>query len=583
MKLLDYFEQKANALKPVIAYVGRFSPAGQHHVDIFNELKSLSPNVYILTSNPKKLNDKNPIDFKTKKEILTILGVPVSRIKELKGSGYNIDHILNSLGKKEDVILCIAVGEKDFESGEKVLESKVFSKIGNISKAEKTVKQKKGAYILKIPTIKSKSAAASSSQLRKFIKENKWNDFIRSYKEKSVAEKIFKIMSPAITQEEEYSEGTISHISHVEDLFIEKGIEGFIKSIRSIYGLLNNIYGKSTRYSLSEKIDGRVSVIFGKDSDNNLFVGNKSAFAGKAAKSEEEIRKYYGGKGDLAEVLIKVFNIVKTLNIPSKTFYQGDLLWASPSDITRKEIDGDTHYFFTPNVVTYSIPQKKIGNIPPMGIAVHTRYYANKDIKKSAAINRFSSDNLKSGGWFVFNPLRSTVDRNLSKSDYEKLKEKISAVTKNHAALKKAWAIFTNKKLYSLFPIFINSKIRSGNDKLEISDFDRFYNFVENELSKKLKTKSKIQEPLSYLKSHRKNFSTIVKYFNEIVEIKKEILKILKNYQTLTSYFDNKTISGEGWVILSPSGDAIKYVDRSEFSRLNFKFSKNKRKTNETN
>ena len=57
---------------------------------------------------------------------------------------------------------------------------------------------------------------------------------------------------------------------------------------------------------------------------------------------------------------------------------QGDLLFTD-DDITRKNIDGKPHITFTPNTITYAVPeQSELGkqiDTAKVGIIFHTTYH----------------------------------------------------------------------------------------------------------------------------------------------------------------------------------------------------------------
>lgn len=166
-----------------VVLVGRFSPPGPHHIKIINYLKQKFKNdsFYILTSDPKKLDENNPYTFKQKKEIFNILGITKKDIKQLKGNGYNIEHIKKSIGISENsnITLIIGIGKKDFDSDEKtsLLKSDYFIKYTD----SKLKKFKNKAYIYEIPNEEDKKTIANSSKIRKYINNNNEKSLISIY------------------------------------------------------------------------------------------------------------------------------------------------------------------------------------------------------------------------------------------------------------------------------------------------------------------------------------------------------------------------------------------------------------------
>ena len=72
--------------------------------------------------------------------------------------------------------------------------------------------------------------------------------------------------------------------------------------------------------------------------------------------------------------------------------YQGDLLFTD-EDITRKNIDGKPHLTFTPNTITYAVPEQsdlaKQIDTAKVGIIFHTTYVGDTlaDMNASAGAN----------------------------------------------------------------------------------------------------------------------------------------------------------------------------------------------------
>jgi len=106
-------------LRIIVAYPGRFSPPTKAHGYVYKLLCSEfgADNVFILTANPKQLNDKNPFTFDQKKEMLIAAGISTDKIKQMQGSAYRWEDIAKSIGlvKPETVSLVSAMGAKDAE------------------------------------------------------------------------------------------------------------------------------------------------------------------------------------------------------------------------------------------------------------------------------------------------------------------------------------------------------------------------------------------------------------------------------------------------------------------------------------
>ena len=169
-----------------------------------------------------------------------------------------------------------------------------------------------------------------------------------------------------------------THLEHIEDIVITDGFEGGKAVLEYFRGLLLTLKGTSSEaMSVSVKWDGAPAVVCGINPDNGkFFVGTKSVFA-QAAKinyTKKDIATNHG-TDDLGQKLLKCLVHIKKLNIQGVV--QGDLLYID-DDITRKNIDGKPHLTFTPNTITYAVPEaseldKQIDRAK-VGIIFHTTY-----------------------------------------------------------------------------------------------------------------------------------------------------------------------------------------------------------------
>ena len=105
-------------------------------------------------------------------------------------------------------------------------------------------------------------------------------------------------------------------------------------------------------------------------------MGTKSVFAknAKVNYTKKDIANNHG-TDDLGQKLLKCLVHLKKLNIQGVV--QGDLLFTD-EDITRKNVDGKPNLTFTPNTITYAVPEasdlgKQIDRAK-VGIIFHTTY-----------------------------------------------------------------------------------------------------------------------------------------------------------------------------------------------------------------
>lgn len=171
----------------------------------------------------------------------------------------------------------------------------------------------------------------------------------------------------------------VTHLSHIEDIPLVDGPA----AAPSVYRLLSNIGNllrgdTPTGVNLSVKLDGSPSLVFGLDpEDGRFFVATKAAFSQHPTliKSLDDVQRYYSGRPDLADILTTAFRSLKDL--PWDGVVQGDVL-CTPTRRQIRHIDGLPYVTFTPNTLTYGVPQESVLGQQvaraDLTIAIHTRY-----------------------------------------------------------------------------------------------------------------------------------------------------------------------------------------------------------------
>ena len=169
-----------------------------------------------------------------------------------------------------------------------------------------------------------------------------------------------------------------THLEHIEDIILYDGFEGGQRVVEYFKGLLVTLQGTSSEaVSVSVKWDGAPAVVCGTHPETGkFFVGTKSVFAknAKVNYTKSDIARNHG-TDELGQKLLKCLVHLKKINIQGVV--QGDLLFTD-DDITRKNIEGKPHITFTPNQITYAVPEqsdigKQIDNAK-VGIIFHTTY-----------------------------------------------------------------------------------------------------------------------------------------------------------------------------------------------------------------
>ena len=258
-----------------------------------------------------------------------------------------------------------------------------------------------------------------------------------------------------------------THLEHIEDIVITDGYEGGKAVLEYFRGLLLTLKGSSSEaMSVSVKWDGAPAVVCGTNPDNGkFFVGTKSVFA-KNAKINYTKRDIANNHGtdDLGQKLLKCLVHIKKLNIPGVV--QGDLLFTD-EDITRKNIDGKPNLTFTPNTITYAVPEaselgKQIDRAK-VGIIFHTTYVGDALADMNAQGGADVSSFTKSNDVFFDNATYKDVSGSAKFTDeetkqffngIEKLENLLDNVPRNLSAV-----LGQNQDFIPMFQMYINATV----------------------------------------------------------------------------------------------------------------------------
>ena len=99
-------------MKKLVIYPGRFQPFHKGHAQVFNWLKNKFGDAIIATSD-KVEAPKSPFNFKEKKQMMKLAGVPASKVKQVLNP-YMAREILKDYDPKTTVLI-FAVSQKDME------------------------------------------------------------------------------------------------------------------------------------------------------------------------------------------------------------------------------------------------------------------------------------------------------------------------------------------------------------------------------------------------------------------------------------------------------------------------------------
>jgi hypothetical protein len=380
-----------------------------------------------------------------------------------------------------------------------------------------------------------------------------------------------------------------THMTHIEDKVIYGGVDGTRQSINALRALRDMLAGKH-KGKISVKWDGAPAIFCGTDpSDGKFFVAKKGIFNKnpKVYKTNADIEE--DTTGELAEKLKDALKYLPALGI--RGVIQGDFLF-SKKDLQTKTIDGTKYVVFHPNTIAYAVPFEQADDIlkAKIGIVWHTTYKGDsfetmkadygvnvKALKKSKDV--WSQDAMLSDVSKATMTERETKEVTELLSKAGKLFNKVSGSTlrqlEAHPELPRMIEMFNNslvrkqeiikdpRKHVALLIKFIDDRYNKEIDKLK------------SERGKANKTAKK-DEVLSFFSV--KNKQSLVNLFElqkTLVLAKIKLINKLNELKSIDTFV--KTSKGyqvtgeEGYVAIDTlGGDAVKLVDRMEFSYNNF-------------
>ena len=393
-----------------------------------------------------------------------------------------------------------------------------------------------------------------------------------------------------------------THLEHLEDNILNGGSEGgkeAVAFLRSLGKMLDQ-GGADTRVTV--KWDGAPAIICGTNPDNGrFFVGTKSVFNKvdpKIVYSEEDVDRMYS-PGQLAQKLKDSYKYLSQLSIPNVV--QGDLLFTD--DKYEANIGGDTCIAFQPNTIVYAVPKdtdigQKIEEAK-LGIVFHTSYsgrsldtmtasFGNIGVQGNTDVFVTSSDFKNASGEANMTSAEKTTYANL--------------VNKTEGSLKQSSRFLDLMKgnnmnkftLNIMFKTFFNTYVRQGRTLIGARNTARdfaayFSNALDKEIdSKKMKTtKDKYldikNKGLRFISDNQQAiYMTVASYMN-LQAAKNFMIRKLQKVNTFGTFLRTsdgyRVTAPEGFVAIR-SGQALKLVDRLEFSRANFTADKNWEKGN---
>lgn len=404
----------------------------------------------------------------------------------------------------------------------------------------------------------------------------------------------------------EGKDGKNTHLEHLEDNILNKGYAGAKEAVDYLYSLHSMLDGNAkSPISMTTKWDGAPAIIAGKDPETGkFFVGTKGVFAQKPKINftDKDIDVNHADQGDKdgSGLRVKLKLALKYLSrLNWDTVAQGDMLFAGSEDIKTVTLDNEEHIIFKPNTITYAVPKKsdiaKQMLNSGFGIVWHTEYVGGPTLADTNASFGFDSSVLgqANGVWHrdaLIKDLSGTVTMTAEQSD-----DILNAITVANEYLKSIDAdtfkwlqqgtdLMGEKVFLPQLKAHANNQVKQGHfdepTKFAQGFVTKYINYMEKEIAKVSTQKSidskteKMIQGVKFIKEHVPSIVAVYDLYLKLIEAKLKIVKKLEQIKQIGTFVQTdsgfEVTAEEGFVAVDRIGNALKLIDRLEFSRLNF-------------
>lgn len=399
----------------------------------------------------------------------------------------------------------------------------------------------------------------------------------------------------------ESKEGKNLHLEHLEDEVLNGGVVGTRGAISFLQSLRDMLAGHATgrTVNLTTKWDGAPAIFAGINPENGkFFVGTKGVFAqnAKLNYTNTDIDSNHPGEG-LNKKLKIALQYLPELGITG--VMQGDMMFTT-ADLKTETIEGKKYITFQPNTIVYAVPaDSDLANsikTAKMGIVWHTTYNGDTmaDMKASFGADIGGFKNSKNVWYRDASFVDATGTATFTKQETDTLNAILSQAGSLFRTISPRTLnqIATNDTYKVAIKAWNNLKVREGkeitNTAQHVAGLIATTEEKMNKLildAKKADTKQKRQMEknivMAFYKSNKNELKKIFDLQNLLVRAKNMIVKKLQQVQDSVGTYLRTDATGlrvtapEGFVAIDKIGNAVKLVDRLEFSQANFNATKN--------
>lgn len=384
-----------------------------------------------------------------------------------------------------------------------------------------------------------------------------------------------------------------THMTHIEDLVLDGGVNGVRQAIAALQSLRDMLVGHESaeaRVGLTVKWDGAPAVFAGLDpQDGKFFVAKKGIFNKnpKVYKSHADIEA--DTQGDLQKKLKLAFDNLKLLGI--KGVVQGDIMFTQ-DDLKTETIDGEEYITFHPNTIVYAVPKDEASDLlkAEIGVVFHTAY-EGKTFEEMRATYGVDVETFKktSKVWAVSAGVKDVGGRaNLTSKETQQVTKALSDAGKIFQSIGRGvlTLISSDTELNTIVNTYNNTYIRRaermGSGRSHVRGLVQYIHDKYQKDIDKLKTDkskdvkiAKRKEVLDNIDTHQDDLIKMFELHKLIVVAKEIIINKLNQINTTKTFVKTKhgfkVTGAEGFVAIDRiGGGAVKLVNRLEFSTNNF-------------
>ena len=389
-------------------------------------------------------------------------------------------------------------------------------------------------------------------------------------------------------------EGKNVHLEHIEDEILNRGVVGARDAINFLRSLRDMLAGHSeSKVNLTTKWDGAPAIFAGTNPENGkFFVGTKGVFNAnpKLNYTDEDIDNNHPSPGLNSKLKVALRYLPK---LGIKGVLQGDMMF-SKGDIDKQVIDGHSYIIFQPNTIVYAVPtETKLARTmldAQLGVVFHTSYTGKTmaDMKASFNIDIGRLTPTKDVWFRDASFTDASGSATFTEEETQQLTTILSLAGRTFQTISSLTLnrIAASDVIRTYIKTFNNTKVREG---VKIKDTNRhtldLIHWVEAKLNKdiadakKEETKQKrTMEKTEVMRFFRQNAAQLKFIFdlqNYLVDAKLMIVRKLETIKSIGTFVRTddgfRITAPEGFVAVDKlKGNAVKLVDRLEFSQANF-------------